>query len=218
MKKYIAVAGNIGVGKSTLVKMLCEYFDWEPFYEPVTENPYLKDFYEDMKTWSFHSQVYFITQRLRAHRNLIDYPYSVIQDRTVYEDAEIFARNLYREGNFEQRDFDSYNEIYQLLSDMLPPPDLVIYLRATVDTLKQRINQRGRDFELQISMEYLENLNVLYTEWIENFQLCPVLTVPADTLDFVAYNGHFQLIADKVEEKLMGKEEVVFTKEEMARY
>ncbi|NOH01358.1 MAG: deoxynucleoside kinase [Chloroflexi bacterium] len=217
MKRFVAVAGNIGVGKSTLVKMLCEKMGWDPFYEPVTQNPYLADFYQNMSAWAFHSQVFFLTHRLRSHFNLAQHPNSVIQDRSVYEDAEIFAYNLYRQGNMTDRDFQTYRELYETAVQFLPPPDLVIYLRASVETLLTRINQRGRDYERQISPDYLQNLNNLYEGWIENFTLCPVLAVPADDLDYVAHNGHLRLIASKIDAKLTGKEEVVFEPEEVAR-
>jgi len=217
MKKYVAVAGNIGVGKSTLVAMLCECLGWQPFYEPVAENPYLVDFYRDMQAWAFHSQIFFLTNRLRAHHQLIDHPTSVIQDRTVYEDAEVFARNLYRQGFMGERDFHTYCELYEVLTEFLPPPDLVVYLRASVATLVDRISHRGRDYERQITPQYLTQLNDLYEDWINNFGLCPVLTVPADDLDYVAHSTHLDLIVSKVQEKLTGKEEVVFDKDEVAR-
>ena len=215
MKHFIAVAGNIGVGKSTLVMMLSERLKWQPFYEPVEENPYLADFYQDMRAWAFHSQIYFLTRRLRIHRQLLDHPTSVIQDRSVYEDAEIFAHNLYRQSLIGERDYRSYRELYQILVEFLPPPDLVIYLRASVKTLSDRISLRGRDYERQISADYLEQLNGLYEDWIANFSLCPVLTVPADALNYVANPGHLDLIVRKVQEKLVGKEEVVFGEDEV---
>jgi deoxyadenosine/deoxycytidine kinase len=217
MKKFVAIAGNIGVGKSTLVKMLCSEMDWDPFYEPVTENPYLSDFYHNMSAWAFHSQIFFLTHRLRAHFNLAQHPNSAIQDRSVYEDSEIFARNLYRQGNITDRDYQTYRELYETAVQFLPPPDLVIYLRASADTLIHRINSRGRDYERKISVDYLQNLNNLYESWIENFTLCPVLAVPADDLDYVAHPGHLRLIISKVDEKLTGKEEVVFEADEVAR-
>ncbi|MEN6392351.1 MAG: deoxynucleoside kinase [Anaerolineaceae bacterium] len=216
MKKFIAVAGNIGVGKSTLVTMLSTHLGWKPFYEPVTENPYLADFYYDMRTWAFHSQIFFLTQRLRAHRQLVDHPTSVIQDRSVYEDAEIFARNLYIQGLINDRDYGTYCELYQVLTEFLPPPDLVIYLKASVEVLINRIKSRGRDYERKITPEYLNQLNTLYDDWITHFNLCPVLTVPAGDLDFVARPVHLDLIVQKVQEKLTGKEEVVFEPEEFA--
>jgi deoxyadenosine/deoxycytidine kinase len=216
MKKFVAVAGNIGVGKSTLVTLLCQNLAWQPFYEPVAENPYLVDFYADMQTWAFHSQIFFLTHRLRMHRQLLAHPTSVVQDRTVYEDAEVFAENLYRQGLIQVRDYNTYHELYEVLSEFLPPPDLVVYLRASVSTLYSRISNRGRDFERQISHEYLGQLNDLYESWIASFSLCPVLTVPSDDLDYVANSNHLELIARKVQEKLTGKEEVLFDLEEMA--
>lgn len=217
MKKYVAIAGNIGVGKSTLVTMLCDRLGWQPFYEPVTENPYLVDFYRDMRTWSFHSQIFFLTRRLHAHRQLLDHPTSVIQDRCVYEDAEVFACNLYDQGLMDQRDYHSYRELYEVLTEFLPPPDLVVYLRASENTLLHRISMRGRDYERQIAPEYLSQLNLLYETWIDNFNLCPVLSVPADDLDYVAHPTHMDLIVAKIQQKLTGKEEVVFDPDEVAR-
>jgi deoxyadenosine/deoxycytidine kinase len=210
MKKFVAVAGNIGVGKSTLVSLLCDRLGWVPFYEPVTENPYLADFYEDMRKWAFHSQIFFLTHRLRAHRQLLDHPSSVIQDRSVYEDAEVFAHNLYRQGLISDRDYGAYRELYQVLCEFLPPPDLVVYLRASVPTLVKRISLRGRDYERQITPEYLSQLDKLYSQWISHFSLCPVLTVPSDDLDYVAHLSHLDLIVDKIQEKLTGKDIVIF--------
>jgi deoxyadenosine/deoxycytidine kinase len=216
MKKFVAVAGNIGVGKSTLVALLCQRLNWQPFYEPVADNPYLADFYKDMSSWSFHSQIFFLTHRLRAHRQLLDHPTSVLQDRTVYEDAEIFAENLYRQGLIHPRDYHTYRELYEVLTDFLPPPDLVLYLLSSVPTLLSRISHRGRDYERQITFEYLSQINILYEEWIARFSLCPVLTVPSDDLDYVANSRHLNLIVEKVQEKLTGKEVVIFDPEEMA--
>jgi deoxyadenosine/deoxycytidine kinase len=215
MKKFVAIAGNIGVGKSTLVELLCDHLAWQPFFEPVTENPYLADFYDNMRSWSFHSQIFFLTHRLRAHRQLLDHPTSVIQDRTVYEDAEVFARNLYNQNLIHDRDYSTYRDLYDVLTQFLPPPDLVIYLRASVPTLVDRIAHRGRDYERQITSVYLAQLNELYETWITNFNLCPVLTVPADDLDYVSYSGHLDLVVQKVKEKLTGKEEVIFELEEI---
>jgi deoxyadenosine/deoxycytidine kinase len=216
-KKFVAVAGNIGVGKSTLVGLLGDRLGWEPFYEPVGENPYLADFYGNMTAWSFHSQIFFLARRLRAHRSVLDHPTSSIQDRSVYEDAEIFARNLFLQGHMSERDYQTYRDLYNVLTEFLPPPDLVIYLRAQVETLRERIAQRGRDYEQQIEPEYLSRLNNLYKSWIDGFKLCPVLTVPADDLDYVAFDSHLDLIVQKIEEKLSGKEEVIFKPEEVAR-
>lgn len=217
MKKFIAVAGNIGVGKSTLVGMLCQRLNWEPFYEPVSENPYLADFYQNMAAWSFHSQVFFLTHRLQIHHALVRFPNSAIQDRSVYEDAEVFAQNLFLQGLLSERDWKTYRSLYQTLAEFLPPPDLVIYLRASVPTLVARIQQRGRDYERSISTEYLQRLNGLYENWIAGFTLCPVLTVPADELNYVAYPHHLDLVTQKVQEKLTGKEEVIFAPDEVKR-
>jgi deoxyadenosine/deoxycytidine kinase len=190
---------------------------WEPFYEPVTENPYLQDFYKDMSAWSFHSQVFFLTHRLRSHYKLGQHPTSVVQDRSVYEDAEIFAHNLFLQGYINRRDYQTYRDLYETTSRLLPPPDLVVYLRASVPTLQYRISNRGRDYERTITSDYLQGLNNLYEEWIDNFTLCPVLAVPADALDYVTHSGHLKLIIEKVQDKLTGKEEVVFDADEVAR-
>jgi deoxyadenosine/deoxycytidine kinase len=210
MKRFVAIAGNIGVGKSTLTELLSERLGWEPFFEAVDDNPYLSDFYEDMERWSFHSQIYFLSRRLRHHWQLLQRSNSVVQDRTVYEDAEIFAHNLYRQGSLNERDYSSYRELYDVVTTVLPPPDLIVYLRASVATLEQRIRRRGRSYERSISTAYLEQLNQLYETWIANFTLCPVLTVPSDALDFVSRHSHLELITGKVLEKLQGREEVVF--------
>jgi deoxyadenosine/deoxycytidine kinase len=210
VKRFIGVAGNVGVGKSSLTRLLSEYLCWEPFYEAVDDNPYLSDFYKDMRTWSFHSQVYFLSRRLGHHRQIIDRPGTVMQDRTVYEDAEIFAHNLYLQGHMGERDWRSYWDLYQTVITILPPPDLVIYLQASVPVLQGRIRHRGRDYEQEIGADYLTQLNELYEGWVERFSLCPVLTVPTDDLDFVAVNSHLELIASRVLDKLHGKEVVVF--------
>jgi len=217
MKKFVAVAGNIGVGKSTLVELLAQRLGWMPFFEPVGENPYLADFYSDMHSWSFHSQIFFLTRRLRIHRELCDNPSSSIQDRSVYEDAEVFARNLARQGLMEERDYRSYRELYTVLTQFLPAPDLVVYLRAEVPTLIDRISQRGRSYEQEIEPAYLAQLNDLYEDWIRNFTLCPVLTVPAGELNYVVHDSHLDLIVSKIHDKLEGKEEVVFADDEVAR-
>jgi deoxyadenosine/deoxycytidine kinase len=210
MKKFIAIAGNVGVGKSTLTTLLCEFYLWEPFYEAVDDNPYLADFYQDMKTWAFHSQIFFLSRRLSHHAQILKRPGTVIQDRTVYEDAEVFARNLYEQGDISERDYGSYRALYETVIHIIPPPDLLIYLQASVPTLLARIRKRGRDYEQGISTGYLDQLNRLYEEWIEQFTLCPVLTIPADSLDFVRNDTHLAQISARVLDKLHGKEVVVF--------
>lgn len=210
IKRFVAIAGNIGVGKSTLTALLREQLNWEPFFEAVNDNPYLADFYRDMRRWSFHSQVYFLSRRLHHHWQLLQRANSVIQDRTVYEDAEIFARNLYQQGLMDERDYRSYCELYEVVTTVLHPPDLIVYLRASVPTLQERIRRRGRTYEQGIEPSYLERLNKLYEEWIAGFSLCPVLSVPADDLDFVLNPDHLELITSKILERLQGREEVVF--------
>jgi len=191
--------------------------EWEPFLEGVTDNPYLADFYAEMEKWSFHSQIYFLAQRLRHHRQLLERSHSVIQDRTVYEDAEIFARNLYARGAMQERDYRTYQDLYQAVTSILPPPDLVIYLRASLPTLNARIRQRGRSYEQQIAPEYLTRLNALYEEWFAHFSLCPVLAVPADELDFVKNSQHLDIITQKILERLQGKEIVTLKKDSSPR-
>lgn len=210
MRKFIAIAGNIGVGKSTLVELVCQRLGWAPFFEGFVDNPYLADFYADMPAWAFHSQVFFLARRLHDLRRLMDFPRTVVQDRSVYEDAEIFAKNLYRQGHISERDWKTYRELYQVLTELLPPPDLVVYLNASVPTLLQRIAQRGRAYEKKIAPDYLRQLNILYDEWLADFNLCPILIVPADRLDFVVNAQHLDLIAQKIQEKLRGEQLVMF--------
>jgi deoxyadenosine/deoxycytidine kinase len=200
---FIAIAGNIGAGKSTLTRMLAQHFGWQPFYEANAENPYLADFYDDMQRWSFHSQVFFLSKRLEHHRQLVDYPGSVVQDRTVYEDAEIFAANLYQQGNIAGRDYDTYRRLYEAISAFLPPPDLVIYLQTGVDTLMEHIARRGRDYEQNITREYITSLNQLYDAWIDGWTACPVLRVNMDNgFDFQRNPAHFELVVRNVEAAL----------------
>lgn len=204
-KYFIAVAGNIGVGKSTLTNLLVERLGWTPFYEAVDDNPYLADFYQDMRRWSFHSQIFFLASRLRSHREILNHPHPVVQDRSIYEDAEIFARNLHQCGNMSDRDYQVYRRLYQEFIQFLPPPDLIVYLKASVPTLLERICRRGRDFEQDVSPLYLQQLNELYNCWIEDFTLCPVLTIAADNLDFVRFETHFQHIKEEILQKLTGE-------------
>ncbi len=201
-KQFVAIAGNIGAGKSTLTGMLAEALGWQPFYEANTENPYLADFYTDMRRWSFHSQVFFLGKRLEHHRQLLDHPTSAVQDRTVYEDAEIFACNLYNQGHMSERDYDAYRRLYQAVSSFLPPPDLIIYLQASVGTLVDHIRQRGRAFERDIDPDYVAQLNELYDRWIESWTRCPVLYVPMDRLDFCHNAGDFATITHELSQRL----------------
>jgi deoxyadenosine/deoxycytidine kinase len=210
MKNYIVLAGNIGAGKSTLVDRISNHLGWKPYYEPVSENPYLEDFYKDMKKWAFHSQLYFLTDRLKTHKNLQDYNGSVVQDRSVYEDAEIFAKNLYLQGSISSRDFDTYQGFYKLFLSFLEPPDLVVFLKATVGTLKSRIAMRGRGFESAIPDSYLANLNQLYDVWIENFTLSPVLEIDAGEIDLVSRPEDLELVVSMIQEKIKGKQQVLF--------
>jgi deoxyadenosine/deoxycytidine kinase len=210
MKKYLVLAGNIGAGKSTLVGLLAESLGFRPYYEPVAENPYLKDFYADMERWAFHSQSYFLSHRVRSHRALMDDPWSVVQDRSLYEDAEVFARNLYERGSMSARDWDTYRELYRTLTTLLPPPDLVVYIRASVPTLKKRIALRGRGFEADIPDEYLEGLNRLYEDWISGFTLAPVLVIPGDRMDFVEESKDFKAILRSIERRLRDQQGLLF--------
>ncbi|MBE2201857.1 MAG: deoxynucleoside kinase [Anaerolinea sp.] len=203
---FITIAGNIGVGKSTLVGLLAERLGWSPIYEAVTENPYLADFYQDMQRWSFHSQVFFLSRRLQQHHQLLQLPNSAIQDRSVYEDAEIFARNLYRQGQMGERDWQSYYDLYQTLAMLLRPPDLVIYLQASLPTLRRRIANRGRDYERGISDAYLMQLNELYDEWAQRFSLSPVLIVDTNNLDYVQNGTHLDAIWERIEARLYGRD------------
>ena len=193
---FIAVAGNIGVGKSSLTQLVAEHLGWEPYFEAVDENPYLEDFYSDMERWSFHSQVFFLARRLQHHRKLIDHPGHVIQDRSIYEDAEIFARNLLHQQKLSERDYHAYRSLYEGIRDFLPPPDLLVYLQASVSVLAERIALRGRDYERRISIAYLAKLNTLYEEWIRGWKFSPLVVVPTDGLDFVHQPSDFaQIIA-----------------------
>lgn len=209
-RRYVVVAGNIGVGKSTLVAMLCERQGWTPYYEPVAENPYLEDFYRDMSRWAFHSQIFFLTHRTQSHLALAGDPHTVVQDRSLYEDAEVFARNLYLRGMMSPREWDTYRDLYRTVVMLLPAPDLVVYLQASVATLKRRIAARGRGFESSIDDEYLARLNALYEEWADGFDRAPLLKVPCDRLDFVEESRDLRSIARTVEERLRDRQGSLF--------
>ncbi|GAB4112187.1 MAG: deoxynucleoside kinase [Candidatus Caldatribacteriota bacterium] len=210
MKKFIIVSGNIGCGKSSLTDLLSKRLGWTPYYEVVENNPYLEDFYKDMKKWSFHLQIFFLSKRFIHHQEILKNPASVVQDRSIYEDVEIFAKNLNEQGYMENRDYENYRELFKVMTQFLAPPDLIVYLQASVSTLLQRISLRGRDYEKTISEEYLNQLNILYETWVEDFNICPILKVPADNLDFVKHPEHLKLIADKILDKLQGVEKVEF--------
>lgn len=206
---FITIAGNIGVGKSTLVKLLAERLGWEPVFEAVEENPYLSDFYQDMSRWSFHSQIFFLSRRLHQHYDLLQRHTAIIQDRSVYEDAEIFARNLAVQGLMSEREWATYYDLYQTLITLLRPPHLIIYLQAELPVLRKRIQQRGRDYEQSISDDYLTRLNILYDDWVTRFTLSPVLTINTNNLDYVQYEDHLDLIWHRIEERLRGKDLLV---------
>lgn len=201
-KYFIAVAGNIGAGKSSLTKLLSAQFGWKPFFESVADNPYLGDFYADMTRWSFNLQVYFLSNRFRSHKAITEGPESVILDRVIYEDAEIFARNLYEIGKMNERDYTNYVELYNVMTEYLRPPDLLIYLRANVDTLLKQISLRGRDFEQRIPREYLEQLNGHYENWTRNYKLGPLLTIESDSLDFVNRKSDLERVVKMIGKRL----------------
>lgn len=203
-KKYVAVAGNIGAGKSSLTQILASYFQWEAVYERVDDNPYLSDFYDDMRRWSFNLQVFFLSSRFSHQRTIEEAAFSVVQDRSIYEDAEIFARNLHEMGLMDGRDFENYQALFALMTSYLRPPDLLVYLRATVPTLVRQIQSRGRDFETNIRIDYLERLNHHYESWIDGYSLGPKLIVDTDDLDFVNTPSDRSEIISRVESRLFG--------------
>lgn len=182
---FITIAGNIGSGKSSLTSLLHQEFGWTPHFESVDDNPYLSDFYADMKRWSFHLQVYFLSKRFILHREVAEGGKTVVQDRSIYEDAEIFASNLHAIGRMDDRDYANYRALYGAMTSYLRPPDLMIYLRAGIPTLQRQIRLRGRDFEQGIEAAYLEQLNVLYEDWIRRYSLGPLLVIDSDKTDFV---------------------------------
>lgn len=201
-KYFISVAGNIGSGKSSLTRMIAKEFRWTPYFESVQNNPYLSDFYVDMKRWSFQLQVYFLSHRFNAHKKIIASKKSVIQDRSIYEDVEIFARNLYLMGRMEKRDYMNYRALFYEMVSYLKPPDLVVYLKADTKTLVKQIKLRGRDFEKSIEKEYLERLNRSYTRWINSYSLGKVLVIESDNIDFVNNPEHFDLIISSIKKNL----------------
>jgi len=184
-RKFIAIAGNIGAGKTELTSFLCKKYGLTPFFEPNDQNPYLADFYKDMKTWAFRSQIFFLSHKFRLHRELERAQGTVLQDRTLYEDAEIFARNLHRQRLIDARDFRTYWELYETIAGALQPPDLMIYLKCPVATLRKRIRVRGRAMERDIPVAYLRRLNALYDGWFDRYTLSPVVVLPTDKLDYL---------------------------------
>jgi deoxyadenosine/deoxycytidine kinase len=190
-RSFIVIAGNIGAGKTHLTQMLAEHLGWRAHYEPVDNNPYLTDFYRDMARWAFPLQVFFLTKRMQAHQAIMRSPDSAIQDRSIYEDVHIFARNLFAQGHLEDRDYQTYRELYESFNVHLRPPQLVIYLRKSVPVLQSRIRERGRDFEREISDDYLLELNRYYEDWIDQYQLGKKLILDSDELDFKNNPSHF---------------------------
>jgi deoxyadenosine/deoxycytidine kinase len=179
---HIAIAGNIGSGKTTLTGLLARHFGWDPHYEDVDTNPYLNSFYEDMQRWSFNLQIYFLNSRFRQVIDIRNSGKTVIQDRTIYEDAYIFAPNLHTMNLMSTRDYENYRSLFDLMGTFIQPPDLLIYLRASVPTLVSQIQKRGRDYENAIRLDYLKNLNEMYEDWIEGYKFGKLLIIDADTL------------------------------------
>ena len=209
-KHFVLVAGNIGTGKTSLTEKLGARLGWRTAYESVDDNPYLSDFYADMPAWAFHLQVFFLGHRARQHLELARAPESAIIDRSIYEDAEIFARAALELGSVSDRDHQTYRQVFDLVVGSLPPPDLLILLRAEVPILMGRIRARGRDMEKGITEGYLALLERFYSEWMASFDLCPTLTLRTDDLDFVNQPRHLAIVEDRIRDKLAGKEEIAF--------
>ncbi|HAC16851.1 MAG TPA: deoxynucleoside kinase [Bacteroidetes bacterium] len=201
--RYIALAGNIGAGKSSLTGLLSKHFGWESYYESVDNNPYLADFYEDMRRWSFNLQIYFLSARFRSQKQMLGERASFIEDRTIYEDVEIFARNLNEMGLMSERDYNNYKDLFHEMSDYLRPPDLLVYLRAKVPTLVKQIQQRGRDYENSIRIDYLERLNGLYESWVDRYPY-DKLIIETDDLDFVNNKEDLGKVISMIEQRLFG--------------
>jgi len=213
VKRLILVAGNIGAGKTSLTERLGQRLGWRTAFESVSDNPYLSDFYADMRQWSFHLQVFFLGHRAEQHLELAHDPQSTIADRSIYEDAYIFARALHHLGNLNERDYLAYRRLFDLVTASLPSPDLLIYLKASVPVLANRIQQRGRAMESGITAEYLSLLESFYEDWMDSFDLCPVLTIRSDDLDFVHRKNHLDIVVQRILDTLSGKEELVFPAE-----
>lgn len=203
-KYFIGIAGNIGSGKSSLTTRLAKHFQFKPFFESVDNNPYLEDFYGDMSRWSFHLQVYFLSSRFNQQNQLEKSPDSIVMDRTIYEDAEIFAKNLNKMDMLDKRDYDNYVALYEEMTSFLKVPDLLVYLRASVPTLVRQIQMRGRAYESSISIDYLEGLNDLYEDWISRYDKGPKLIIETDDLDFVKNDSDLGEIINRVDQRLFG--------------
>lgn len=201
-RRYIAITGSIGVGKSTLTDFLCRTYKVKPFFEPNDENPYLADFYADMKTWAFRSQLFFLTHKFRIHQELDRTPGTVVQDRTIYEDAEIFARNLNISGMIDDRDFATYTELYRTILRSLQPPDLLIHLSCSFRMQRKRIRLRGRAMEQSIPPAYLRQLNALYEEWYARFDLAPKLILDTEKMDYLTDMVHRMDVLQVIEKHL----------------
>ena len=209
-KRLVLLAGNIGAGKTSLTERIGEKLGWTTAFESVVDNPYLPDFYQDMQAWSFHLQIYFLGHRADQHLYLSELPQSAILDRSIYEDAYIFARALHHMGNLNDRDYQAYLRLFNLVVERLPKPDLLIYLQAPVPVILQRIRRRARSIEASIDESYLSLLERFYSEWIERFELCPVLTIRSDDLDFVHRSEHLEIVVERIKDLLAGREEMVF--------
>jgi len=209
-KHLVLVAGNIGAGKTSLTERIGQRLGWQTAYESVADNPYLPDFYNNMAAWAMHLQIYFLGHRARQYEQLALAPLSAILDRSIYEDAAIFARALHQMGNLNERDYQTYRTLFQIVTEKLPRPNLLIYLKAPPQVLMQRIQQRGRSMENSISLDYLTLLDRYYTEWLQSFDLCPVLTIRSDDLDFVHQPEALEIVIQRMQQKLSGKEELVF--------
>lgn len=202
--QHIAVAGNIGAGKTTLTTMLAKHFKWQPHFEDVDHNPYITDFYEDMQRWSFNLQVYFLNKRLQQLLTIRSGNDTVIQDRTIYEDAHIFAPNLHEMGLMTQRDFDNYASFFETLRKMVKPPDLLIYIKAGIPKLVDQIQKRGREYEENIRLDYLKRLNQYYDRWTESYKDGPLLIIETDNLDFANVEEDFASIVGRIDAQLYG--------------
>jgi deoxyadenosine/deoxycytidine kinase len=205
-KKIIVVAGNIGAGKTSLTERIGARMGWLTSYESVSDNPYLPDFYADMKTWSFHLQVYFLGHRADQYLQIANASRSALLDRSIYEDAYIFARALHHMGNLSERDYMAYRRLFDVVVNGLPAPDLLIYLKAPVEVLMERIHKRARGMETGISAEYLNLLDSFYDDWLKAFDLCPVMTIRTDNLDYVNQSSALDIVTKRITDKLAGKE------------